>query len=115
MMRCNSGWAGFGSADDLRVSVSPDAGGGIRLVVAGVVDLRTAPRFRAALAAAIRDGTGLVVVDVARLTFGGAECVSALLGARTALEERGRRLLVVNAPPFFVRVLASCRLADLAG
>lgn len=115
MTWCSDDRPGFDPATDLRMSVCPDADGGTRLTICGAIDLHTAPRLRAALAAAVREGAGTLVVDAAGLVFGGADLVGTLLHARAELGQRGRGLVVVNSPAFFRRVLAACQLEDLAG
>jgi anti-anti-sigma regulatory factor len=113
--RCSADGAQFDPATDLCVSVCVESCERTRVIVRGAIDLHTAPRLRLALDAAIREGSGSLIVDAAGLAFGGADFVSALLDARTKLRELGRCLLVVNAPEFFRRVLAACQLDDLAG
>ena len=91
-------------APPFNASLSPEPGG-TRINVFGEVDLTTAPRLRGVLQQATKSADGPVEVDLGSVSFCDASGVNALVGARSALSSRGRRLVLLNVPTQIRRVL----------
>lgn len=73
--------------------------------VAGEVDLVSAPRLEAALAAAAAAGPAAIVVELDQLGFIDAAGVSVLLEAATDCRSRGRAFALRAVPPLARRVI----------
>jgi anti-sigma B factor antagonist len=73
------------------------------IVVAGEIDMATAPMLERALTAAIEAGDGAVVLDLCDVTFFDSSGLRAAIVAHRDLNERGRRLAVVCDPTGHVR------------
>src|SRR5437867_2307042 len=65
---------------ELKVSTSSQAGHAV-VAVSGEVDLYTAPRLQAELAALVRDGSSRVVVDLSGVEFCDSTGMNVLLSA----------------------------------
>ena len=69
-----------------------------RLVLSGELDLATAPELDRALCDA-QQSTGLVTLDLRRLTFMDSRGLSAVVSAATRARASGDRFRVVRGPP----------------
>lgn len=85
------------------------------VVVAGEVDLDTAPRLRAAITAALADaGAGACVVDLTEVTFLGSAGLTALLDGTREAEHRQEPLrIVVDANRPVIRPIEITGLDDV--
>lgn len=83
--------------------------GSARVVVAGDLDISTAPQLHVLLDEVIAKGRGEVHLDVAGLRFCAAAGISELLRARRSLAESGRRLVLIAVPEQIARTI---RLAE---
>jgi anti-sigma B factor antagonist len=66
------------------------------VIVAGEIDLATAPRLRAALVGILEDGNADAVVDLAAVEFIDASGIGVLVWAASMAGERGGRLTIRN-------------------
>jgi len=78
---------------------------GARLVLAGEIDLTTAPRFEHCLHEFIRTTEHDVEVDASRLTFVDSAGVAILAATTRMLARSGRQLVIRRSPPFLSRLL----------
>ena len=86
------------------------AAAGQLLVLRGRLDVRVTADVRLALAAAVADGRGALVVDVAELEGVDATGLGVLVGAHRAAGRAGRTLVLQDVPPSLARVLFLSRL-----
>ena len=86
------------------------ARGGQLLVLRGRLDVRVTADVRLALAAAVRDGSGDLVLDVAELGGVDATGLGVLVGAHRSAGRAGRVLVLRDVPPPLARALALTRL-----
>ena len=86
------------------------ARGGHLLVLRGRLDVRVTADVRLALAAAVRDGSGDLVLDVAALEGVDATGLGVLVGAHRSAGRVGRVLVLRDVPPPLARVLLLSRL-----
>ena len=80
------------------------------LVLAGRLDVRVTADVRQALAAAVLDGTGDLVLDVRGLEGVDAPGLGVLVGAHRRAGRAGRTLVLHDVPPPLARVLSLTRL-----
>jgi anti-anti-sigma factor len=83
---------------------------GSRLVLRGRLDVRVTADVRLALAGAVRDGRGELVLDVAALEGVDATGLGVLVGAHRSAGRAGRVLVLHDVPPPLARALALTRL-----
>ena len=83
------------------------------LVVAGDLDLTTAPQLTSAAVQLIESGARDVIVDASRLEFCDSSGLSALLRIMSHLAPQGGRLAIVNPHPIVLRVLQLCGLDEV--
>jgi anti-sigma B factor antagonist len=84
------------------------------VVVAGEIDMATAPMLARELTAAIEAGDGPVVLDLVEVTFFDSSGLRVAIVAHRDLGEHGRRLGVVCDPEGHVRrTFALAGLADV--
>ena len=89
-------------------------GGETVVAPSGELDLASAPAVRDALAGALADGAGAVVVDLSRVTFLDSTGLAALLNAARRLRRAGRSFAVVGARELVRDVIRLAHLeADL--
>lgn len=99
-----------------RLNVTADgegAGGTVRVVAAGEVDMSTAGVLRQALDAALDGGASMVVVDLADVAFLDSTGIAALLYGRSRAVERRAALGVANPRPQVRRVLEITGVLEL--
>jgi anti-sigma B factor antagonist len=89
----------------LLVSQHPASDGGVRLAVAGEVDVCTANRLHEALTTALDARPSTVVVDLAEVTFIDSSAITALMTARRRASAGGGTLTVINGNGIVRRVL----------
>jgi anti-sigma B factor antagonist len=92
---------------DLRISI--DVPGGL-LSVAGRLSASTVAEVRAALVAAIADGTGDLVLDIENVQLVDASGLGVLVGAHRLALRSERRLVLRNVPDRVDRLLAITHL-----
>jgi anti-anti-sigma factor len=80
------------------------------LVLRGRLDVRVTADVRLALAAALADGSGPLVVDVAALDGVDAPGLGVLVGAHRRAGRSGRTLVLRDVPPQLSRALLLTRL-----
>lgn len=80
------------------------------VVLAGRVDVSTVSRIRDRLHAAVDDGTGPLVVDLAAVQFVDATGLGMLVGTQRRAEAYGRTLTLRSVPPRVARLLHATRL-----
>ena len=73
------------------------------MVVAGEIDMATAPMLQRELTTAIEAGDGVVVLDLIDVTFFDSSGLRVAIIAHRDLKEQGRRLAVVCDPDGHVR------------
>jgi anti-sigma B factor antagonist len=73
------------------------------VVVAGEIDMATAPMLARELTSAIEEGAGAVVLDLVDVTFFDSSGLRVAIVAHRDLGEKGRRLAVVCDPEGHVR------------
>src|SRR4051812_46779429 len=83
------------------------------LGINGEVDMSEVEAFRACVAGIITSGDGVVVVDLADVTFIDTTAISALLIARRCLAGEGRELLLQHVTAPIARVFELAGLTDL--
>ena len=76
----------------------------------GRLDARSAAQVRGMLHAAVLDGTGTLVVDMARVEFLDAVGLGVLMGTHRLAEAHGRALALRDCPPRIGRLLRAIRL-----
>jgi anti-sigma B factor antagonist len=86
-------------------------GGALRL--GGEVDLATCPAFENALARAIAQDAGDIVIDCSAITFFGAVGVDALVRAYNQLDGSGRRIIIRNPSSVVRRLLDIAQVTEL--
>jgi anti-sigma B factor antagonist len=96
--------AAHDSGSDFRMDVETAKGGIPVVVVAGDVDLYSAPRLRDQLAALDDDGVGHVVLDLADVTLLDSMALGVLLGAKRRLGARGGAFEIVVSKPDIRRI-----------
>ncbi|MFX0575395.1 STAS domain-containing protein [Nocardia nepalensis] len=91
------------------------------VVVAGEVDLCTAPRLREKLLRAFGSQDSIMVVDLSPVTFFAAAGLTTLIEAQAAAEKADRRMVLINTVRCVDRVIeitglstAFCRAGSLA-
>jgi anti-anti-sigma factor len=80
------------------------------LVLRGRLDARVTADVRLALAAAVAEGTGELVLDVAGLEAVDAPGLGVLVGAHRRAGRVGRALVLRDVPPALARLLFLTRL-----
>jgi anti-anti-sigma factor len=80
------------------------------LVLSGRLDVRVTPEVRLALAAAVDDGVGELVLDVSGLDAVDATGLGVLVGAHRRAGRVGRSVVLQDVPPALARGLAVTRL-----
>ncbi|RZQ60511.1 STAS domain-containing protein [Amycolatopsis suaedae] len=84
-----------------------------KVVLAGEIDHGVAPQLDAAMAELIESGAKRLVVDFANLSFFDSACLSALVRAHSAVQERGGEVKLVNVDRFAHRILQIAGLLPL--
>jgi anti-anti-sigma factor len=84
---------------------------GQHVLVRGRLDVRAAADARLALAAAVADGTGDLVLDLSGLEAVDATGLGVLVGAHRAAGRVGRRLVLLDVPTPVGRLLLVTRLS----
>jgi stage II sporulation protein AA (anti-sigma F factor antagonist) len=87
--------------------------GETRLVVAGEIDLATAPRFLGALDAALDTCPEVLVLEIAGLSFIDARSAGAIAAASTRMRDWGGRLEAREAQESPRCVFALCGVSEL--
>ncbi len=82
-----------------------EQGGCVLVAVDGELDLSTADDLHATITAAISDGAGPLVLDLADLRFCDSAGLAVLVRAHNALGEQGRRLVLARPSAAVSRVL----------
>jgi anti-anti-sigma factor len=111
-MDCSGGPGGDAAApaqEHLQFTRHDRPDGEVLLQVSGEVDTATAPAFLANLRAAIQDGGGEVVLDLAQVTFMDSAGIEQLVRAR---EESQGRIRLRALHPSVQRVLEMTALLD---
>jgi anti-anti-sigma factor len=80
------------------------------LALRGRLDVRVATDARLALAAAVEDGAGDLVLDLGGLDAVDATGLGVLVGAHRRAGRSGRTLVLQDSPPQVARLLARTRL-----
>lgn len=81
--------------------------------VAGDVDMLTAPLLDAEIAAQLRSGAHVLILDLVEVTFLGGSAVRALLAAREAADQSNTSLSLVYSSAAVSRPLSVLGLTDL--
>ena len=89
------------------VSVAP---GQSEVLLAGRLDVHSVADVRAALHAAIDEGSGDLVIDVTEVEVMDATGLGVLVGAHRRAGRAGRRLVLQGASPRLSRLLRATRL-----
>jgi anti-anti-sigma factor len=100
------------SAVALVASVAVDADAAV-VTIEGEADRATLPVVVGALARAVADAQGPVIVDLAQTTFIDAGTVRAIALASDLLDDRGRRLTVRSPSRLAMRLLEMLRITHL--
>lgn len=88
-----------------RFEVTTSTADGVATVMLeGELDIATAPLLDATLADVERNGTGTVLLDLARVQFIDSTGLRSLLSARQRAEAAGRKLRLANLPVDVERV-----------
>jgi anti-anti-sigma factor len=82
------------------------------VTVEGELDVATAPRLRAGVAAVVLRPGQLLVVDLAGVTFCDSSGISALIAARNVAEAAGAGVALAAVPARLSRTFALIGLAD---
>lgn len=91
---------------DVELNVSTASQGGHAVVTAtGELDLYTAPRLQAALAALLREEIDRIVVDMSGVEFCDSTGMNVLLAAMKRLREQGGALELAAPRPAVKRIL----------
>jgi anti-anti-sigma factor len=88
---------------------------GAELELAGRLDARSAAAARAALASAVSDGDGDLVVRVDRLEIWDSAGLGVLVGAGRLARRLERRLVLVGVQPRVARLVRATRLSRSIG
>ncbi|MDP9418417.1 MAG: STAS domain-containing protein [Actinomycetota bacterium] len=91
------------------MEVRRDCGNGT-LRLSGRLDVRSVADVRQALHAAVDEGPGDVVVDLAELDVTDASGIGVLVGAHRRAGRLGRRLVLRRVPPRMQRLLTVTKL-----
>lgn len=87
-------------------SVATESAGGVGVVVlAGEVDIYTAPRFKEAMLELLDAGVGKLVVDLSAVTFIDSTALGVLIGGLRRVHDAGGVMALVVATPAVQRVL----------
>ena len=97
---------------DFRITATATEGGA-DVVVAGEIDLATAPQLRSELHAIIDGGATVVAVDMADVGFIDSAGLGVLIGAVGRLRERGGRLELRHLQPAPRKVIDITGLHDV--
>jgi anti-sigma B factor antagonist len=89
-----------------------ERGGAVHAVVAGELDISTAPLLEEALGRAEAEGPPLLVIDLSGLSFMDSTGLRLLIGADARAREGGRRLVLVQGNEMIQRVLRLTRLDE---
>ncbi|GHG12588.1 MULTISPECIES: STAS domain-containing protein [Amycolatopsis] len=87
-------------------------GTGAVVTVAGELDVATAPRFRAGVAALALARGQVLVVDLGGVTFCDSSGISALIAARNVAEAAGADIALAAVPARLSRTFGLIGLAD---
>ena len=87
-------------------------GAGAVVTVEGELDVATAPRLRAGVAALVLGPGQLLVVDLAGVTFCDSSGISALIAARNVAEAAGAGVALAAVPARLSRTFELIGLAD---
>lgn len=98
--------------DDFEIHEEGADGYGL-VVVAGEVDVATAPALRDQLDGAIDRGTPWLVVDLSSVSFIDSTGLGVLIGASKRMEEDGGSLRLVVAEPRILKLFEITGLLDL--
>lgn len=104
-------WLALGEC--LRCQRSTSPGGGVRLVLAGEVDMAGALRLRALLSDLLEQGVGSVALDLAKVSFLDSNGLSALLWARRRALTTGAGFAITAVHPQLLRLLHVTRLDSI--
>jgi anti-sigma B factor antagonist len=97
---------------DLAIDVATQ-GAHTVLVLAGDIDIHTAPAIRERLVALQVDGSKAVVVDLAGVNFLDSSALGALVAAHRNLEQVGGTLKLAAARPHVLKVFRITRLSEV--
>ena len=97
--------------DDLSISITETAAGGVALAVSGELDLSTASQLRSAVDDAVARG-GTVQIDLREVSFIDSTGLHALIQADQMLQRQGQRLYVTDQSPALRRLLELAGLTD---
>ncbi|MEV6448415.1 STAS domain-containing protein [Amycolatopsis sp. NPDC051716] len=86
--------------------------GGAVVTVEGELDVATAPRLRAEVAALVLQPGQVLVVDLAGVTFCDSSGISALIAARNVAEAAGAAVALAALPARLSRTFGLIGLAD---
>jgi anti-sigma B factor antagonist len=78
---------------------------GVRLIIAGELDISTAPFLRAKLDQTTQSLVGELVLDFGLVTFMGSTGLSVLVMLQRNLRARGASLKILNPTPMVARVI----------
>ena len=101
-------WTGEG---EIEIEIGAAAGGGSHILVAGDVDLATAPRLEDAVRAAVVPA-GRVILDVRHVRFIDAAGLAALRAARLLAADAGAGFELVTGPGGAVRQMIARTRTD---
>ncbi len=87
-------------------------GAGAVVTVEGELDVATAPRLRAEVAALVLEPGQVLAVDLAGVTFCDSSGISALIAARNVAETAGAAVALVALPARLSRTFGLIGLAD---
>ena len=95
----------------LTISAADQAGHAV-LVVAGELDLATAPQLADHALAVVESASGDLVIDASGLSFCDSSGLTAFVRVTNRLAEQGRRLAIAGPPPIVHRVLEISGLVE---
>lgn len=87
--------------------------GALRLVLAGRLDSAGAEAIEPALAAALAEGTGAVLLDLAGVGFVGSMGIRLLIASQRRLRRAARGLALVAVQPQVAEVFETVALGDM--
>jgi anti-sigma B factor antagonist len=89
-----------------------NAAGGVRLALAGELDIASAGQVERELERVEQDPPGVVVLDLRGLTFMDSTGLRIVVAADARAREQGRRLVVVRGPEAVHRIFRMTRLDE---
>ena len=103
------------AASALEIAIHPDGDAKAVVVIAGDLDISSAPALRERLSSILDSGVRTVVVDMGRVTFIDSTGIGVLIGAHKQAGLQWGSVVITSVPPAIARALDVAGVFDRFG